>query len=116
MRLLADENFKEPITQGILRRDPTLDIVRVQQVGLIGADDPVVLEWAAQNERVLLTHDAKTVPAFAYKRVVNELFMPGVLLVPWATPIGQAVEDTLTAVQAALRPDEYNGRVIYLPL
>jgi hypothetical protein len=47
LRLLADENFNNQIIRGILRRNPDVDIVRVQDIGLIEADDPTVLEWAA---------------------------------------------------------------------
>lgn len=49
--LAADENFNNDIIRGLLRRKPDLDIVRVQDVGLSGADDPTVLEWAAQEGR-----------------------------------------------------------------
>ena len=61
LRLLADENFNNNILRGLLRRNPAIDIARVQDVGLSGADDPVVLEWAAREDRVLLSHDVATV-------------------------------------------------------
>ena len=44
LRLLADENFNNDIVRGLLRRRPDLDVVRVQDVGLSGAEDPSVLE------------------------------------------------------------------------
>jgi predicted nuclease of predicted toxin-antitoxin system len=65
LRLLADENFNGIIVRAILRRRPDVDIVRVQDVGLLGAADPVILEWAACEERALLTHDAKTITKYA---------------------------------------------------
>ena len=43
IRLLADENFNGGIIRGLLRRNPEVDLVRVQDVGLLGADDPAVL-------------------------------------------------------------------------
>ena len=52
--LVADENFNNDILRGLLCRNSSLDIVRIQDVGLVGAPDPEVLEWAAQEERVLL--------------------------------------------------------------
>lgn len=55
LRFAADENFNNNIVRGILRRKPKLDIVRVQDAGLYSADDPTVLEWAAKDDRVLLT-------------------------------------------------------------
>jgi hypothetical protein len=38
MKFLADENFNNQIVRGILRRNPTVDIERVQDVGLSGMD------------------------------------------------------------------------------
>ena len=60
LRLLADENFNNQIVRGILRRRPEIDMVRVQDVGLSNTDDRVILEWAAQQGRILLTHDVET--------------------------------------------------------
>ncbi len=48
LRLAADENFNGNIVRGLLRRRPDLDIVRIQDVGLAGADDPAILAWAAE--------------------------------------------------------------------
>ena len=60
LRFAADENFNNDIVRGLRRRKPELDIVRVQEAGLSGAVDPDVLEWAAREGRVLLTHDVAT--------------------------------------------------------
>jgi predicted nuclease of predicted toxin-antitoxin system len=57
---LADENFNNQIVRGVLRQSPDIDIVRVQDVGLSGADDPDILAWAAQERRIVLTHDVAT--------------------------------------------------------
>jgi hypothetical protein len=53
LRVAADENFNAGIVRGLLRRLPDLDIVRVQDAGLSGADDAAVLEWAAQEGTIL---------------------------------------------------------------
>ena len=60
LRLLADENLNNDIVRGLRRRLPGLDLVRVQDVGLSGADDPTILAWAAREGRVMLTHDVST--------------------------------------------------------
>ena len=57
LRFAADENFNGDIIRGLLRRKPDLDVVRMQDVGLSGADDGTVLEWAALQGRVVITHD-----------------------------------------------------------
>ncbi len=59
LRLAADENLNSDIFRGLIRRKPHLDIVRIQDVGLSGAEDAEVLDWAAREGRVLLTHDHK---------------------------------------------------------
>ena len=40
LRLAFDENLNNDILRGLLRRAPALDIVRVQDADLGGADDP----------------------------------------------------------------------------
>lgn len=115
LRLAADENFNSDIVRGLLRRDPTLDIVRVQDVGLSGADDPIVLEWSAQEGRVLLTHDVTTVTRYAYERVETGKGMPGVFEVSRAVPIGRAIDDILLLAECS-NDGEWEGQVHYLPL
>lgn len=61
IRLLADENFDNTIVRGLVRRNPDVDILRVQDIGLSGEDDPTVLAWAADDRRILLTHDVATI-------------------------------------------------------
>jgi hypothetical protein len=114
-RFLADEDFRSKILRGLVRRVPELDVLRVQDVGLAGEPDPVVLEWAAQDDRILLTHDASTMPALAYSRVGTGLPMPGVCVVPQALPIGRAIEDLLLIIECSL-PEDWEDPVRYLPL
>ena len=78
LRLAADENFNNNIVRGLLRRNPALDIVRIQDVGLSGAEDPQVLDWAAQEGRILLTHDVTTMTQYAYERIQAGLPMLGI--------------------------------------
>jgi len=78
LRLLADENFNGDIVRGLLLRQPELDIVRVPDVGLAGAGDPVILDRAAENGRILLTHDRATMPDHAFERIAGGEKMSGV--------------------------------------
>jgi hypothetical protein len=113
--LVADENFNNDIVRGSLRRKPELDIVRLQDVGLSGADDPTVLEWAAQAGRVLLTHDVTTITHYAYERVQAGKPMPGVIEVGREVPLGVAIEDLLLLAECSL-DGEWEGQILYLPL
>jgi hypothetical protein len=101
------------IVTGLRRAATSLDIFRVQEIGLEAASDPEVLEWAAREGRILVTHDYKTMPTFAYGRVGDGLPMPGVLMVPWNADIGAAI-DELALIAEATDPDEWANRVVYL--
>jgi hypothetical protein len=115
LALAADENFNNSIVRGLRRRNPDLDLVRVQDAGLSSAADPVVLEWAAQEERVLLTHDVTTITRYAYDRIRQGKPMPGVFEVSRDVPIRIAIEDILLLAECSLE-DEWEGQVRYLPL
>lgn len=115
LRLAADENFNSDIVWGVLRRNAAVDIVRIQDAGLSGADDPAVLEWAAREGRILLTHDVKTITRYAYERVVQGQAMPGVIEVSRRVPIGAAIEDILLLVECSV-DGEWGSQVRYLPL
>jgi hypothetical protein len=113
--LAADENFNNNIIRGVLRRNPHLDIVRIQDVGLSGASDEAVLEWAAREGRVLFTHDVSTLTRYAGDRVKAGLPMPGVFEVSRAIPVRTAIEDILLLAELSL-PGEWEGQIGYLPL
>jgi hypothetical protein len=115
IRFLTDENFNGPVLRGPRRRNPTIDVVRVQDVGLLKAQDELILEWAAAEGRVLLTHDAATMERHAYDRVKAGLPMPGVIEVPNHLTFRQVIDDLLLIAGAA-RDDEYAGQVAHLPL
>lgn len=114
-RFLADENFNNQIVRGVLRQNPNVDIVRVQDVGLSGADDPNVLAWAAQEGRIMLTHDVATMTSFAYQRIQTGLFMPGLFEVSRRVPVGLAIEDIILIAECSLE-GEWEGQVRFLPL
>lgn len=115
LAFLADENFHGAIVRGLLLRRPDLDVLRVQEVGLSGADDSMVLAWAAHEGRLLLTHDQATVPDFAWERVAAGLPMPGVVRVPDTMSLVEAIEAILVVAECS-QEDEGEGRVLYLPL
>lgn len=112
---LADENLNNDIVRGVLRRNPNLDIIRVQDVGLSGVKDPALLEWAAQANRVLLTHDVTTITKYAYERVRLGQLMPGVFEISRSIAIKVVIEDILLLAEYSLE-GEWEGQVGYLPL
>jgi hypothetical protein len=112
VKFLIDENFKSAIVRGLLQQ-PGLDLIRVQDVGLLGASDAIILEWAAKEGRVLLTHDVNTITKYAYERLVGGLVMPGVIEVKQDASVGRIIHDILLLAEFE---EDCQGQVLYLPL
>jgi uncharacterized protein DUF5615 len=99
----------------LFRAKPDLDIVRVQDVGLTGTGDEALLQWAADQNRVLLTHDVSTITAYAYHRIMRGDAMPGVFELSRRVTVRDAVEDIILLSECS-KPGEWEGQVRYLPL
>jgi predicted nuclease of predicted toxin-antitoxin system len=97
LRLLADENFNNDIVRGVRLRDSKIDFLRAQDVGLKEVEDLEVLAWAADNDRIVVTHDRATMPDFAYQRIVAGLAMPGVFVLNDRLPIREAIDELVSA-------------------
>jgi hypothetical protein len=111
----ADENFNNDIIRGLLRRRPNLNIILAQDAGLSGADDLSILEWAAREGRVLLTHDVSTITRYAYERIRAGKVMPGVFETSREIPSGVVIEDLLLLADCSLE-GQWEGQIRYLPL
>ncbi len=115
LHLLADENFNGEIVRGLLLRQPVLDILRVQDVGLAGASDASILRWAAENDRIVITHDRATMPNHAYERTLLGENMVGMFVINDRFPVGAAIDELLLIATCTVQ-GEWNGIVAYLPL
>jgi hypothetical protein len=113
--LAFDENFNNDILRGLLRRCPSLNVVRAQDAGLRSADDAAVLAWAAAESRLLVSHDVSTMVGFAFERVQAGKPMPGLVEVGSELSLATAIAD-LQLIAECGRTGEWEGQVIYLPL
>ena len=113
--LIADEDFHGRIIRGLRRRVATLDLVRVQDIGRMGAADAELLEWASREGRVLVTHDANTMTRHPYARVTAGEPMAGIIVAAQSLSVGVVIED-LVAIAECTQADDWPGQVIFLPL
>ena len=95
------------------RRERAIDLLDAHEGGIIGLPDPEVLWLAAVSGRILLSHDANTLPMHLYD-LLKTNSSPGVIIIPQDVPIGIAIEE-LVQVQAASTAEEYADLVTYLP-
>jgi hypothetical protein len=97
------------------RQRPQIDLVTVTEANLNACSDPDLLEWAAERQRVVLSHDVQTLVGFAYDRTARGLPMAGLIVVSDPFSVGRAVEDLLIVIECSL-PGEIEGHVRYVPL
>lgn len=114
IRLLADENFNGDILRGLQRRLPAIDLPRVQDLAIRGADDAAVLEWAAAEGRLVLTHDVSTLIDFAWKRVTTGRRHSGVVAISQQAPVGAVVADLVLLVECSTN-EEWANRILFIP-
>lgn len=115
LAFLADENFNGDILRGLLREKALIDVVRAQDVGLSGQKDPDILQWAANQGRIVLTHDLASMPHFGDERVARGLPMPGIIAIRRNLPYSTVIEDLLL-IELCMQPEELYGRTMDLPL
>ena len=115
LRLGSDEDVNGKIIEGLRLHAPHLDLESVRDVGMTEHHDREVLEWAAREDRVLITHDRKTLVGYAYDRVRSGLPMPGVLAITATVTIGHAIEDIRIAAEC-YEMEEMRDQVKYIPL
>lgn len=87
----------------------------VQETGLKGPKDPPLLAWAAEHERILVTHDVNTIPKYAYEWIQGGEPMPGVIVILEDLAIGKAIEE-LAILVGCCEAEELENQVKYLPI
>ena len=114
VRVLTDNDFNGRAVRGVLRRRPTFDLVRVQDVGLADASDEEILAWAAENDRIVISHDHNTMVGFARNRISDGEPMPRLFAIRTTASIGKVVDDLLY-IDDCSRHEEWADRVEFLP-
>lgn len=115
IRFLFDEDVDHRILRGLRRREPTVDIAAVQEVGLRSRPDPDILAWAAENQRLLVTQDVNTMTKHVSERLEAGKELSGVLFIPRDVTISTAIDDLLL-VWSATAAEDWRDRYDFLPL
>lgn len=114
VRFQADADLNANILRAIARREPVIDFRSALAADLPDRPDSEVLAIAAAEQRILVTHDHRTMPA-AFADFLQTRRSFGVLVVPQHLPL-EIVVDELILVWAATAPEEWHDRLAHLPL
>lgn len=122
IRYQADADLNQAIAQrsrngivtGVLRRRSEINFQTASEARLQGLKDGEVLAIAAQQKRILVSHDRRTMPAeFASFIQTNQ--SAGVLIVSRKPPVEAAIEELLI-IWSASSAEEWVNRIAKLPL
>jgi predicted nuclease of predicted toxin-antitoxin system len=114
IRFQADADLHGAIVKGLRRLQPAIDILAADEGGLRGLLDPEVLEKAAQDGRILVSHDASTMIVHFANFLASGKHSPGVIIIRQSVPIGVSI-DELHIVWEASSPEEWIDRLEFLP-
>jgi predicted nuclease of predicted toxin-antitoxin system len=115
MKFLMDEHIEPAITRGLRRIYPQLDILSVQEAGLRTQPDEVILTWAAQEGRVVVSRDVNTMTDEAARRIDSGLPMAGLLLIRPSFGYGEIIKALQLFVECA-EEGELEGVIDFIPI
>jgi Domain of unknown function (DUF5615) len=114
IRFQADNDLKFAIVKAVRRREPAVDFASAREAGIEGVGDPELLERAAKDDRVLVSHDRRTMLNYLRKHLAAGKPSPGLLVVSQGAPIGLVVE-AIVLLWAVADPAELRDQVYHLP-
>lgn len=115
VRYLADEDLRHEIVSATRRLDPAIRFTTVIEAGLSGALDRVVLQFAASEGLLVVPHDVNTMKAEAERRLRQGLALSALFLAPQFRPTREIAE-SLFLIWSVSEAEEWDGRIVYLPL
>lgn len=114
VKFQADNDFDGRIIRALLRLNPAIDFKTAPAAGFhLGAPDDQVLARAADEGRVLVSHDIQTMPRH-FAQFLSHRSSPGVIIVSQDLPIGEAAY-LLLLIWEASEAEEYINSISRLP-
>jgi len=114
-RFLSDHDLNEHIVTGVVRLEPSLEWIRVREVGLSERSDAEVLAYAAEHGYIVISHDVNTMPSAAYDRIRSGQQLSGLLMVKQRDPIGPVIA-SIRLIWSASEAEEWENQVGFLPI
>ena len=100
-KFFADHDFDGRILRELLKKEPQVDLIRAQDVGLAAVPDATLLEYAANLGRIVLTSWESTMIGAAVARLRAGQPMPGLMIARQPTPIGRVIDELLVIWDAS---------------
>ena len=113
VRFQADADLRQAIVIGAIRRQPGLDFRSANEAKLEGIKDLEILAIAAQDARVLVTHDRRTMPT-EFGQFIMTQTSSGVLILSQSLPISEVIA-ALILIWEASTAEEWINQIMSIP-
>jgi len=110
LRFQADADLKYAIVKAVRRREPGIGFASADESGLEGVSDPELLDLAAREGRILVSHDRRTMLDHFRARLSAGESSPGLFVVSQGAPIGPVV-GAIVLAWAASEPSEWRDQI-----
>ncbi len=117
IRFLLDENLSPRLKIALLRLNPTIDVLRVGEVGAppLGTLDPDILHYLSQTQRLLVTNNRRSMPDHLVEHWEKAGHISGLFWVRPKTSIGRLAQ-ALFFVWDASEAEEWIDKIDWIPL
>ena len=114
VRFQADADLNFDIVKAVRQQEPAIDFASATDSQLRSIRDPELLERAAAANRVLVSHDRRTMLNRFHARLIAGKSSPGLLVVSQESPIGPVVE-SIAVLWSVSDPGELRDQAYHLP-
>jgi predicted nuclease of predicted toxin-antitoxin system len=113
IKFQADADLKIQIIKAAKRLEPEIDFKTAYEADLSNKSDTEVLEVAAAENRVVVSHDRKTMP-YSFAEFIQKAKSPGIIIIGQNKNIQRVVED-IALIWWVNEAEELANQILVLP-
>ncbi len=114
---LLAENVDPRLRRPITSHAPELEVWCLGDAGAppLHTDDPTIVAWCEANGFILVTNNRASMPAYLRNHLNGSRHVPGIFVLRKRASLGELADD-LALICEASQAEEYEDRMVYLPL
>lgn len=113
IKFQADADLNQNIVNAVLRIESKIDFQTAINANLTGLVDNQVLELAANQRRILVSHDKRTMTKY-FGEFITHSKSYGVLIVPKKLPVIEVAQNIIL-IWEIFTDEEWINRIAFLP-
>lgn len=110
----ADADLNQAIVTGVIRRQQSINFQTATEADLEGLQDSEGLMLSAKQQRILVTHDRRTMPT-EFAEFITGNQSSGVLIISRKTALETVIEE-LMLIWSVSTAEEWINRIAKIPL